>query len=96
MAEVAQYVLSHKELLEILIKENDIHEGHWSLTIGFQIGVGPQGPSPDQVFPGVSIAVNQIGIQRIPEGQQTSGPGNIVVDAKVTNPARSSKKMSKS
>jgi len=92
MPEVAQYNLSYKELIELLIKENDVHEGLWSLSLGFQIGVGLQGPNQEQLSLGVAVSVNQIGIQRVPDGQPVT-PGATVVDAKQINP--SPKKKSK-
>ena len=85
MPEVSQINLSYKELIELIIKHSDIHEGKWSLSLGFQIGVGLYGPAPDQMSLGAMIGVNQIGIQRVQEGAPQP-PGAIWVDAKEVNP----------
>jgi hypothetical protein len=86
MADVNQYALPLRELIELIIKANNVHEGQWSLLLGFQIATGMFGPTPEQAFPGAAISVNQIGIQRHPPGVPTTGPGVIVVDAEKVNP----------
>jgi hypothetical protein len=88
MAEVNQYALPLKELLEVLIKHIDIHEGEWSLAIGFQVGVGGFGPTPEQTFPGATVTVHQVGIQRFISTTETPGPGSIIVDAAKVNPKK--------
>lgn len=87
MADVNQYTVPHRELLELIIKHLDIHDGQWNLMLGLGVGSGNFGPAPDQTFPGVMVTVNQIGIQRIGPGV-TQGPGSIVVDAAKVNPRK--------
>ena len=86
MPEINQYSLTHKELLELLIKQNHVHEGKWSLLLGMAISSGMFGPTPEQTFPGVAVSFNQIGIQRVAPGKGNQGPGTVVLDAGVVNP----------
>ncbi len=72
--------LNIKELTELLIKTNGIHEGKFELSVEFQIGVGGVGPSPEMVVPGAMVGVNRVGLtQSIVEGPNT-------VDASLVNP----------
>ncbi|CEN56454.1 hypothetical protein [Candidatus Methylopumilus turicensis] len=72
--------LTIKELTELLIKTNGIHEGKFELSVEFQIGVGGVGPSPEMVVPGAMVGVNRVGLtQSIVEGPNT-------VDASLVNP----------
>ena len=85
MASPTQYSLTHKELIELIIKSSDVHEGRWMLSIGFGFAPGNFGPTSDQMSPGVVVAINQISIVREqPEGG--SAPAGLVVDAAVVNP----------
>jgi len=85
MADVTQYTLPLRELIELIIKNSDVHDGIWSLAVGMQVTTGSFGPSPDQSFPGAALAVNQIGIQRM-DPSAPINPGSIVVDAAKVNP----------
>lgn len=82
MPEANQYVLNNKELLELIIKQSDVHEGRWMILVNFGISPGNYGPSADQVSPGVIVAVTQIGIQRA----QPETPEGVALDAAVVNP----------
>jgi hypothetical protein len=82
MPEINQYVLSRTELLELLIKQNGVHEGRWMLMAVFGFSAGYFGPSPDQSVPGAVVALNQIGIQRA----QVDTPKEMSLDAAVVNP----------
>jgi hypothetical protein len=86
MAEINQYTVTLRELVETLIKTNHLHEGQWTLLLGFQVAGGNFGPSPDQTFPGMAVSINHLGLQRVLPGQPTTGPGIIVVDAAKVNP----------
>jgi hypothetical protein len=87
MAEINQYTLTHKELLEALIKHTDVHEGQWSLLVGMAVGTGNFGPTPEQASPGVMVTLNQFGIQRVIAGIPVA-PGSIVADAAKINPKK--------
>jgi hypothetical protein len=72
--------LKLKELLELLIRHFDIHEGVYDISVDFQVGVGAIGPSPDQLLPGAMIGVSAIGIA----AADKAGPNTA--DAAVCNP----------
>ena len=80
MAEVAHYTVTFKELVELIVKKLDLHEGIWELRSGWALGPANMGPTPDQVFPGVAVAMTQIGIHRV--AKETS----LAVDAAKINP----------
>jgi hypothetical protein len=82
MPEANQIVFDNKELLELLLKKADVHEGKWILQIMFGFGPGNFGPTPDQMTPGVVVAVQKIGIQRATD----ETPVEMTIDAAVVNP----------
>jgi hypothetical protein len=82
MPEASQYLFSHKELLEIMIKKADVHEGKWVVMANFGFSPGNFGPSADQMAPGAVVAVLQMGMLRAtPET-----PPEMIVDAAQVNP----------
>jgi hypothetical protein len=83
MPEVNQYLFNHKELLELLIRKADVHEGKWIIMANLGFSPGNFGPSADQMAPGAVIAILQMGIQRAP----AETPPAMMVDAAVVNPA---------
>lgn len=89
MPEIDELSLSHKELLELLIKHSNVHEGIWSLAISFGIGVGNFGPDRSNIYPGATVTVNQIGIKRVPHGEPADAPGAVTADAAAVNPKKS-------
>jgi hypothetical protein len=82
MAEAKNYVFDYKEIAEILIKAQGIHEGLWGIYIEFGFGAAniQAGPSQDMVLPAAIIPVKSIGIQRFDE------PNSLTVDAAEVNP----------
>jgi hypothetical protein len=76
VAEVPQYSWGAKELLELLIRAADLHEGHWILSL--QVNTIPLGAPL-----GIINVMTGISIQRAPEPL----PANAV-DAAKLNPAR--------
>jgi hypothetical protein len=82
-----QFQLQPKELIELILKSQDIHEGRWVLAAEFGIGTGNFGPSADQLVPGVAIGLSKVGIQQV-TGNQTV-PAQIIVDAALVNPLSS-------
>lgn len=89
MPEIDELSLSHKELLELLIKHSSVHDGIWSLSITFGIGVGNFGPDSATIYPGVNVVVSQIGIKRVPHGKPIGAPGDVTADAAIVNPKKS-------
>jgi hypothetical protein len=82
MPEVNQYMFTHKELLEMLIKQAGVHEGKWTILANFGFSAGNVGPSPEELSPGAVVAVLQMGIQRA----SPDTPEAMTVDAAVVNP----------
>lgn len=82
MPEINQYTFSHRELLELLIKKADVHEGKWAIMMSFGFSAGNFGPAPDQMSPGAIVVVTNVGIQRA----TSDAPEEIVLDAAVINP----------
>lgn len=76
-----QFLLSHKDLAALLVRENEIHEGLWEVAFEFQIAIGTMGPSPEQVCPGAMFNVHRVGLNKV--SQQTA----LSIDAAVVNPA---------
>jgi hypothetical protein len=81
MPEVNQYVFSHRELLELLVRKADVQEGRWVLLANFGFSAGNFGPSPNQMAPGAIVAVTQMGIQRA----QPDTPEEMTIDAAAIN-----------
>ena len=83
MPEVSQVFFQHKEMVELLIKKADLHEGKWMLSVNFGFSPGNFGSTPEQAAPGVIVVVLGVGLLRA--AQDT--PDALQVDASVVNPA---------
>jgi len=83
MAEVTQYSFSHKELLEILIRDRSLHEGIWAIAFQLGLGVGnvppPAGGDP---VPAAIVSIVSVGLQKAPQ------EGPTALDAAKVNPAK--------
>ena len=89
MSEAINYVFSHKEIAEILIKKQDIHEGYWSIYIEFGLGAANIASSPEDpnvVLPSAIVPVKRIGIHKFDQ------PNPLTVDAAQVNPIKTKKK----
>ena len=82
MPEIDQYLLNNKELLELIIKQSDFHEGSWMLVAKFAIAAGNYGPSMEEMAPGISAGINRIAIQRA----VANTPKEVTLDAAIVNP----------
>lgn len=69
------------ELTELLIKQQNLHDGLYNLTVQFQIAVGAVGLEPATLYPGAMIGVTRIGLTK------TEKPSAHTVDAAKVNPA---------
>src|ERR1017187_3098476 len=83
MPEQTEIMFNHKELVELMIKDQKLHEGLWMLSIKFGMQATNFGVAPDgsDVLPTAMIPVVAIGIHR------SDKPNNLSVDAAVVNPA---------
>ena len=81
MSKVAtEFSFNHRELVALMLKEANIHEGLWSLSVNFRLGAGAFGPSEAEVAPTGFVGVDSLGIRRALE----TGP--LVFDATDLNP----------
>ncbi len=84
MAEPRQITFSYRELAEILVKQQGIHEGLWGVYAEFAIAAtyaeGP--PGTESPLPAAVVPLQRVGIQRF--DQELTG---LTVDAAVVNPA---------
>lgn len=83
----SQYTYSHKEIVQVMLQDSGIHEGHWTLSIGFRLGAGAFGMTPEEVAPSGFISIDTIGIQRTeaPAGQPLPP---LTFDAAELNPKK--------
>jgi hypothetical protein len=85
MPEVNVLSFSVKEVLEVLIKKADLHEGRWILSANFSISPGNFGPTNAQMAPGVAFAIANLAIQRV----DPTTPIEMSLDASTINPTQS-------
>lgn len=86
MAETTQIAFSHKEVVQALIKSQDIHEGIWGIYLEFGLAAANI-PQPDESFlPAAIVPVTRIGIIRF------DVPNPHTVDAAEYNPVKKTKK----
>ena len=82
MAEAQQlYTFTYKELAEVLVKQQGIHEGLWGVYVKFGINATNIGPTPKDIVPAAIVPILEIGIQRFKE------ENNLAVNAAIVNPA---------
>jgi len=87
MAEVNAITVTHKELVEVLIKHLGFHEGIWQLSVEFGLSaVNIQATNAQtgvsQLSPAVFVPINKIGLIKV----EIEGP--IAVDAAKINPSK--------
>ena len=77
---MTQIIYDPRELIAMILKERGIHDGMWTLSVEFQLGVGFAGTQPSQALPTAMASVSRIGIARANE------QGGISFDAAELNP----------
>jgi hypothetical protein len=80
MPEATQIKYSHKEIVQLLIKDQGLHEGIWGLYVRFGLGASNVGESDTQLQPAAIVPLLEIGLQKFEK--ETS----ISVDAAKVNP----------
>ncbi|MEG5264894.1 hypothetical protein TRP66_11365 [Pseudomonas sp. JDS28PS106] len=72
------------DLLVALLRDQNIHEGHWGLTVQFEAkgAVVPVLGRPGENLPGLAVAVSGVTLIPAPENESSA------VDASVVNPLR--------
>ena len=78
------YSFTHKELLGLLIKASNVHEGEWQLQLTFSFTAGNFGPDEESMMPGSVAVVNQVSITRA----KPESPKSLVLDASKVNACR--------
>ena len=86
MPETKSLTFTYKEVVEALIRYNELHEGLWGLYIEFGFAAANMGEGPENILPTAIIPVKKIGIQRFNEAN------NLTVDAAEANPSKRAKK----
>ena len=82
MAEATQYTFNLREVAELLIQKQGIHEGKWVAAIEFTVNVGMMGVVQADVKPGVMVLANSVQLLKAQEGM----PPNLIVDASAVKP----------
>lgn len=86
MAEPTQFTFDYREVVEALLKKQDIHEGLWTLVLEFGFLAGNFGPGKDDFKPAAMISVGKIGIAK------TTEMSNLTVNAAEVNPSQTAAK----
>ena len=79
-----QIIFAHKELVTIMIKDQDIHEGWWGLYVKFGIQAANVGPAAD-LLPAAIVPILEIGLQKFEKET------NLSVDAAKVYPVEKKK-----
>ncbi|MBI5594030.1 MAG: hypothetical protein HY881_26580 [Deltaproteobacteria bacterium] len=76
------FLLTLREVTEILIKQQNLQEGLYNLSFEFKIAVGTVGAEPESVYPGSMIGISRLGLSK------TDPKNNNIhtVDAAQVNP----------
>ena len=82
MADVGSYLFNYKEIVETLIKRQDLHEGIWQLQVKFGLGAMNAGPTEAELVPSAILGIMQIGIIKVDK------ENNLAVDAAKVNPMK--------
>lgn len=85
MAEANRFEFSYQEVATALIKQQDLHDGIWAVSVKFGIAGILGGPTPEQSVPTAMVPVLNIGLTKADK------EGNIAVDAARVNPAKALK-----
>jgi hypothetical protein len=80
MPETTEVNFSHREIAEMLVKKQGIHEGIWGISVRFNWSATNVGPSPTELYPSAIASIVQIGLHRVEK------ESNIAVDAAKVNP----------
>jgi hypothetical protein len=82
MPEVGAYTFSYKEVVEALIKFQDLHEGHWQLNPGVKMSASNLGQTMNHLKPTIVISIDNFGLLKVE--QET----NMTVNAAKVNPVK--------
>lgn len=81
MPEIQVITLNHRELVEAMIRYQNLHEGIWQLHIEFGIGGANVITGDGNIVPTALVPVNKMGLTKVDK------EGPIALDASKINPA---------
>jgi hypothetical protein len=81
MGEVDSYTFNYKQIVTALIKEQELHDGIWQLTVEFGIAAANIGTEND-IKPSAIIPLVRLGLKKI------EVENNLSVDAAKVNPMK--------
>jgi hypothetical protein len=85
MPEAGQITFTYKEVAELLVKAQNIHEGIWGLFVRFGLNAANVGENEASYRPAAIIPILELGLQKMDK------ESNIAVDAAKVNPKAQSK-----
>lgn len=85
MAEASQITFSFKEIAEMLVKRQGLHEGIWGIFVKFGMGASNVGPNEDSLQPAAIVPILELGLQKFEK------ENNLSVDAAKVNPKTKSR-----
>ncbi len=78
MAEIKTITLTHKEVVEALIKHQGLHEGIWQLYVEFGIAATNVSTGEDQISPAAIVPVKTIGLHKAEQENPLSADASKV------------------
>ncbi len=82
MPEASEYKFTLPEVTSLLVKQAGLTSGLWQLSIEFGFGAATAGANPSEAKPTAMVAVQQIGLTRLPVGASPEQlKSALVVDA---------------
>lgn len=83
MPDASKIDFSLAEITEMLIKQSDLHEGYWQLTVEFGMAAANIGPNELESRPAAIIPLQQVSLTK----QKQKGNLTYCLDANEVNPA---------
>lgn len=80
MAEVKTIVLNHKELIEVLIKSQNLRDGIWQLHVELGLAGANVQMGNNQVSPAAIVGIVKVGLTKV------DAEGPLALDAAKVNP----------
>jgi hypothetical protein len=85
MAEPTQFTFDLREVAELLVKQQGIHDGLWLVGFEFGFGVGNFGPNPAQSKPSAMVQITRVLLSKH-EGEGAPPDLGYLIDAAKVNP----------
>jgi hypothetical protein len=82
MAEPDRFTYTYAEVAEALIKQQNLHEGIWTVSLKFGLGATRGGPSELEAVPAAIVPVLSIGLSKVGKESQNA------IDAAKVNPGK--------